>query len=156
LAETPQLKPGLSIIDLQIPAWWHLHGGKMEFDEKESREGSTVVFRASAAKITIRLINGDKFEVTYWINNGWRGEINGLINMDRKALEAAFGLKDEMEDSSVGTIKKYGATVARQGIFIRWKEFLNIPSPGTGSDGDPNVSVFITDEIKEAIANSLR
>lgn len=140
---------------LPLPVWWHHHGDKMRFVEEESRDGSWVVFRASAAEITVRAADGN-FEVVYAINNGWRGGINGIVNMDREMVEAAFGLKDEIENFSQGTIDRHGATVARQGIFIRWNEYLNIPGPGTGSDGDPNVSLEISGEIKEAIADLLK
>lgn len=52
-------------------------------------------------------------------------------------------------------LDRFGGTVARQGIFIRWRDFMNIPGPGTGGDGDANISVMITGEIKEAIKTIL-
>jgi hypothetical protein len=141
------------------PIWWNNHGDKMRIVETESKEGSVVVIRASAAEVVIQKINSDAFEVSYWINNGWRGEISGLIKMNRVMLTAAFCVSDDLGEEgeySQWLLDKYGGTVAKQGIFIRWKPFLNIPGPGTGSDGDANVSMEVLDEIKQAVGGLLK
>ncbi len=52
-------------------------------------------------------------------------------------------------------VGRYGGNSAVQSKFIRWGNFLNIPCPGTGHDGDPNVSIYVTDEIREAVRKLL-
>lgn len=43
----------------------------------------------------------------------------------------------------------------KQGAFIRYGNFLNIPSPGTGHDGDPNISILIDGPIRRAVRQLL-
>lgn len=53
-------------------------------------------------------------------------------------------------------IRRYGGTTADQGRFIRYNRFLNIPGPGTGHDGDSNISVEIRSEMQDAVAAFLQ
>lgn len=73
--------------------------------------------------------------------------------MGNQIVAAAFGLTDYLPMQLPGDflLEKYGGDVACQFLFIRWQDYLNIPGPGTGHDGDPNISIKLTDEIKEAI-----
>jgi len=67
-------------------------------------------------------------------------------------LRSAFGISDYSGKYARWLIDRYGAEVAEQMKYIRWHEYLNIPCPGTGNDGDPNISIEIDDEIQLAIA----
>lgn len=51
--------------------------------------------------------------------------------------------------------KTYGAEFADQGKYIRLGSFLNIPCPGSGRDGDPNISIFLYEELSEAVRKLL-
>jgi hypothetical protein len=52
-------------------------------------------------------------------------------------------------------IEPFGGTVAKQRKFIRYHEFLNIPGPGSGYQGDPNVSIELYPETIAAVRNLL-
>lgn len=39
------------------------------------------------------------------------------------------------------------------GKFLRADEYLNIPGPGTGCNGDPNISIEIDDRMRDAVRN---
>lgn len=41
------------------------------------------------------------------------------------------------------------------GIFVKKGRYVNIPSQGSGQDDDSNVSIFINDEIRNAIEEIL-
>jgi hypothetical protein len=60
-----------------------------------------------------------------------------------------------MEESGEWLLDRYGGDSAAQGFYIRWRNCLNIPCPGTGHDGDPNISVTLSDDIKEAVRQLL-
>ena len=84
--------------------------------------------------------------------------------MSTKNLRCAFGLSDEEDyDGSRATflpwrntnIERYGGTCFYQGVFLRYEYFLNIPGPGTGNDGNPNISVELDDGIKNAVRQLL-
>jgi len=83
---------------------------------------------------------------------------NGSVIFPDQVLLAAFCLTDDPGvgvDWSQWLLDQYGGDLAIQGRFIHWTSqhttFLNIPCPGTGHDGDPNISLEVTPEIKDAI-----
>ena len=40
-------------------------------------------------------------------------------------------------------------------VFVRARQYLNIPKRGDGENGDPNLSIVVTDEIQEVITRLL-
>ena len=70
-------------------------------------------------------------------------------------LKSAFGFSDKSGEYGYWLIERYGADVASQGKYIRWRDHLNIPCPGIGNDGDPNVSIYLDDDIKNAVRELL-
>ena len=66
-------------------------------------------------------------------------------------LRGAFGLSDEVLEGSAWLVESYTAQSAAQGKYIRLGKFLNIPCAGTGHDGDPNVSIVINPDMRDAV-----
>jgi hypothetical protein len=85
----------------------------------------------------------------YWFLVHSTGQIEGNIKMSRAEVRVAFGLAAQTEDRTFA--KKFNADAASPGRFIRRGSYLNLPMPGTGVDGDPNISVYISPEIRLAI-----
>jgi len=144
-------KPEMHMIG---PTWFHHHGHKMHVSQILS--GRVLYLRASAASLKIRHPSEDENDWNRWLIE-WevifsRSEkVNGAIQVSQEELLAAFGLGNIESEYSQWLLDRFGGDVAAQGRFIRYQEFLNIPCPGTGHDGDPNVSILLDDEIKEAI-----
>jgi hypothetical protein len=144
-----------------FPIWYHHHGSKMrvvEFDEKAHR----LVIAGSAAKITIRpgqeVQEGGNGWVVDWEviwHFAYDEAARGHRQFSGHELAAAFGLTDDSGDFGQWVIDRYGAHSAQQGKYIRWNEFLNIPCPGTGHDGDPNVSIHINDKMRFVVGRLL-
>lgn len=140
------------------PIWWHHHGTKLRVKNLDL-DKKKLVFGASAAELIIEPLPEDKIDnwiIRYAVHQfagfGSRGE----VFMTTAELRTAFGLaNDPASPSSEWLVSRYGADSARQRHFIRWKDFLNIPCPGTGNDGDPNISVYLSEEIKEAVRKLL-
>lgn len=134
----------------------HSHGTKIRLKDINKATG-IIHLASSAAFLTIERIYSDcKFTSTYLISwkiiNSQSEQITGKILMDEKHLKLAFGLDDDYEElGSWWLIEIYGGTVAYQGCYIRWKNWLNIPCPGTGHDGDPNITIEIDNGIKNAV-----
>lgn len=142
------------------PEWFHHHGTKMQV-EKLDKDNHTLIIAGSAAHINMSpMFNADR------INKGWYVDwevvhsgdtkVNGRTFMTKEDLSAAFGLSDGSGRFGDWLIERFGADSANQHEYIRWGNFLNIPCPGTGHDGDPNVSIYLDDEIKEAVKGLLK
>ena len=92
------------------------------------------------------------WEVIYSLNEKTTGRIRLLVD----ELKVAFRLSESQRCFGKWLIDKYNASSAEQGKYIRRGDFLNIPCPGTGHDGDPNISIEIDDEIREAVRQLLK
>ena len=126
------------------------------------KENQVLVIGGSAAKVTIR-----KASSVYPDANGWFVDwevvqckpyeegVRGRSRFNDDDLAAAFGLSESSGRFGDWLIAQFGAEVANQGKYIRWKNFLNIPCPGTGNDGDPNVSIHLDDKIQNAVQQLL-
>lgn len=154
-------------IRLWFPDWWHGHGIKVRVHTLDVT-ARTLVLSSSAAKLTITPHKENP------VSSGWDWDVvwevvhiqpdckaGGLAAFSNQELAAAFYLSD---DPGIGAtysqwlLDRYGGDLAVQGHFIRWEgytSFLNIPGPGTGHDGDTNLSLGVTPKIKEAVRQLL-
>ena len=67
----------------------------------------------------------------------------GKIEISKIDLKKAFGLSGECDVEDEQQIP---------GKYIKHGSYLNIPGPGTGNDGDPNVSIY----LDEALVSNVR
>lgn len=141
-------------IRLFHPEWWNTHGTKMYFRPEESTN-HRIVIRGSAARLRIRPSHADKWNVEWEVIHAIDEKVNGNVVMDEDDLKSAFGLEDTSHWTGSWVLNRFKGTCARQGSYIRYQNYLNIPGPGTGHDGDPNVSIDIDEEIKTAVAKLL-
>lgn len=122
--------------------------------------GSIVSIGGSAAFVDI-FFHEVKEGQCYW-NVKWKiifaasEQVIGNFIVNTEKLESAFGLRDSFSEEddirhSNWMIEQFGGTVAYQGRFIRWKNYLTLPAPAMGHDGTPAVSISLTDPIKEAV-----
>ena len=153
------------------PKWFHPHGMKMDLGGTPiyhtlggddvligSRRGGRPSPTVAQLQIRHSVTRGRLYKVSWRImftrgENAW-----GDLLLSGDELRQAFGILSS--NSPIGDItemkERYDAESSIPGHFIRKGKFLNIPMPGTGMDGDPNISIFITEEMQEAIRNLLR
>jgi hypothetical protein len=164
------VKPKLELFDK--PIWWHHHGIKA----RVFRIGSELILGSGAVQLIIgkpaMLFRQNSSEsraackVNWIIHQSLVDRANGQTHIDVVSLEVAFGLSNAAllsDKTSQWLLDQFGGTRASQGDFINYHGqyypeqvvYLNIPCPGTGHDGDPNISILVTDEIKEAVAEHL-
>lgn len=145
----PELKMG------NMPIWFHHHGTKLEliyYDE------NIVIIKSNATRLSIskKITKKDVlWNINYSISHGDSCLTSNSLIMTSESLARAFGLDDNFEESGSSILKEFGGTNGLQGKYIRYKEYLNLPGPGTGHDGDPNLSIKIDDKIKTAIVQLL-
>lgn len=140
------------------PIWHHHHSHKMALD-KRFNPRDRLVISGSAARIAIwpgGAIDGEPYWLVQWrIQFSAVENIYGQVAMTSPLIATAFGLSDQTPEPydqlSQWILDRYGADVAAQGKFIRWRQYLNIPGPGTSHDGDPNVSILLDGEMREAV-----
>ncbi len=149
------------------PEWFNPHGFKMEIggtpiyqviannllligSKQHQRDSSPTI-----AQLEIRAATPQGgFKVAWRITFTVGGEcVQGDVHFSRDELRQAFGLLQP--NSLVGEVallnKRFNADRMVPGHFIRKGKFLNVPMPGTGIDGDPNISIFITNEMQAAV-----
>lgn len=81
----------------------------------------------------------------------------GVVFFNDKHLRSAFNLQEtcQTEQHSLWLIDRFGGDCASQANYIRYKDYLNIPCPGTGHDGDPNISIMLDKDIRDAVRDML-
>ncbi|MDO8469869.1 MAG: hypothetical protein Q7S84_02495 [bacterium] len=135
------------------PEWCHHHGSKMRLAAK-SITRDFVMLQGSAAEVRIQRFSAG------WIVR-WRiiqdrvSGVQGTVFFSDEHLRHAFCGDDHPFDFGGSIAKEYGATTGFQGVFIREGRYLNIPGPGTGHDGDPNVSIHLDDDTMKAVRRLL-
>lgn len=132
------------------PEWFIHKGLKMRLLQNSRRD--TVKVASKAATLSVQRVDGEFIVSWKIILSAPSGEQTiGLRRFSKEELLAAFGLSDWTDPSSDELIERFGGTSAVQGRFFRYENFLNIPCPGTGDNGDPNISIELDENIKEAI-----
>ena len=145
----------------RVPSWWHHHGDKMHLTGL-SDDGQSFVLEGSAARLEVAYTELSEtckgFFVRWEVRLSRDEKVNGTVFFTPETLRAAFCLSDihSMSEHCPWLIREYGATVAYQARFIRWKQYLNIPHPGTGHDGDPNISIEIDARMQDAVLKLLQ
>ncbi len=154
-----ELTQGETSVSPGPPSWFNSHGMKMETQKPGPFNGGQcdlIIGNGVVAFVRISRVDKRPKYLVDWrvIHSGGLDTpyTGGRIEIDRTELVQMFRISDEhTEDTDQWLIERYGGTVATQGKFLRSGKYLNIPCPGTGHDGDPNISVFVTDEIRNAV-----
>lgn len=149
----------------ETPGWWNPRGHKMGIGT------SGTMLTGQKADLTLRPKKGislavrinqvfsrDKYTLGWHVNH--KGGFDpaytaGGIELNSKEIRRMFCLAEGVEEKDQWMTKQYRGTAAVQGKFLRQDRYLNIPGPGTGQDGDANVSIFVSDEIMKAVRDLL-
>lgn len=143
------------------PTWYHPGGDKVII---KRHNGTTtpareLVIGSNNLNMTITKDHHsqdnkrDEWVIKYKLNHGpIRTWTEGFIIMTTQDLKTAFGLSGDCEaEDGQGVLDVCGGDVAKEGKYIRYKEFLNIPGPGHGWDGDANVSIRVGKGMKSQL-----
>lgn len=142
---------------LNVPVWFHIRGCKMTFRDMDLKTKSfTINSNAADLKIAqIESADSGLWRVSWHVQRSQSERVMGNVVFNKEDLKAAFGLSETSGVYGDRYLQIYGGDVAEQGKYIRWNTFLNIPCPGTGHDGDPNISIEIDDQMQNAVRQLL-
>lgn len=102
-----------------------------------------VVIGNKTARLQIRpSVNAGTYMIFWYIAFSAVEFVNGCLQMHSSDLRRAFILIDI-------------ASTTLAGHYIRRGRFLKLPTRGASDDGDPNISVCLSDDIREAVARLL-
>jgi hypothetical protein len=130
--------------------------------EQLDKQNHILVISGSAAKVTIRKVSSVYQDTKGWFVDWeivqcqpYEEGVRGRSQFNDEDIVVAFGLSEGSGRFGDWLIERFGADSAEQGKYIRWENFLNIPCPGTGHDGDPNISIYLDEEIQDAVRQLL-
>ncbi|MSR71167.1 MAG: hypothetical protein EXS50_00635 [Candidatus Taylorbacteria bacterium] len=142
-----------------MPFWFNHHGTKVSYIGFNNANSPKRIMLLESSTIKIQISSNHPktgYILSYTITHSLDTSNTGKIWMSKEDLEAAFGINDKCEAfGGQWLADEYGADVAHQGKYIRYGIFLNIPGPGTGADGDPNVSIQVSANMIEMIKSIL-
>ena len=140
-----------------MPIWCHHHCTKCRLKNLDLNR-KLLVIEASAASLCVSFdsqASRYRWVVSWRIRHSSDESSQGVRRFSDANLLSAF-LKNQRSDNwSDWLIERFGGHSASQEKFIRWQEYLNIPGPGTGHDGDPNISIKVDEAIKSAVQKLL-
>lgn len=125
-------------------------------------ERADLAFRSAesiCASVRINQVHKrDKYTLSWHISH--KGGLDpaftaGAIETNSLELRRMFCLDDGVEEADRWMTRQYRGTTAVQGKYLRQDRYLNIPGPGTGRDGDANISVFVSDGIMKSVRDLL-
>lgn len=135
------------------PSWFHHHGLELSLGGKpiiQVTHENEVVVDSNVAHLQIRpSITKGVYQVIWHIAFSSNESVQGQICLTHSELKEAFDLSSTNEKSVFAEL--LNADVGVQGHYIREGKWLNMPAPGNGFDGDPNISVFVTDDLQDAV-----
>ncbi len=165
--QKPKLMPG------GMPDWFNRNGVKTDSIRRSpgfvSFANRSTLSDEGPAKMTVnKLHNCEDYRIDYRLEHG-TGDTEGSVRFSKEMLEVAFGIIKPSTALFTNSrfppialfvnscfLGKYGGDAAILGGFIKWKNYLNVPMPGTGADGDPNISIEVTPRIRKAIKDFLK
>ena len=133
------------------PIWWHHHGSEMSI-AAQGLCNDLLLLQGSVAELLIQR-HQTNWLLTWKVIHGPKTAVSGTTSLSSDELLAAFGVSHTYAtpSHSLWLISRYGGTAACQFCFIRFQNWLNIPCPGTGHDGDPNISIELNEKIIKAV-----
>lgn len=130
------------------PSWYHCNGGKISqigINSANSPTRKVLILGSKTVGIKIhRDPQGTGYLIKYEIHHPSDTPTTwGKISMSEIEIQKAFGLSGECNGEDEQMVPEK---------FIRQGRYLSIPGPGTGNDGDPNVSIY----LDEALVSNVR
>lgn len=142
------------------PDWQVFKGHKMSV--LFNRQSCLRISNGNVAYLEIKPIPAEPRRARTW-EVSWGlmhdcGKVEGYIHMTDEELRRAFGLEDGLGVFGKALADRTSTKVdaAEQGKFVRAGKWLNIPHPGTGLQGDPNISIEVDGYMRLAILELLK
>jgi hypothetical protein len=126
------------------PDWFH-HNGKGRLAPQPVEDNELTLFDSYGEVLVtiehLRRYKYPRFSFRWKVPHTW-GHTSGRMVIDQDAIEKMFGIQED-------------AASASRSMYVREGAYLNVPGKNCNGDGDPNLSIFVTPEIKKAVADFL-
>lgn len=131
------------------PSWWHHCGGQLRLAAATDDRLTLVSPHAS-----LQVHRDDQsFLVTWEIRP--TGSVDPYVERTIHVSPAVLGMMFKIDEDRHEEYLWHGqhlVTEYSEQHFVRWHRYLNLIYPGSGQDGDPNLSVYLFDSIRQAAA----
>lgn len=122
----------------------------------ERRTDEVVVLAFSATEIFIHLDPGPQpfgFKINWCVagRTGSRHRKEGILYFDSLELLGAFSLLNYVGETDKGLIEGFGATSGVFPKFLRRDRYLHLPWPDLEGHDNTEASVYLTNEIIDAV-----
>jgi len=134
------------------PKFFHPHGIKMAVSDAKSNMGYRLIIESNAAELAITACGNCRWMVGTKVKNMHGEFATTRVYFSAEEFRQAFLTEDTRNEDEHLNAQRHDGDHGVQGTFIRSGFFLNIPGPGTGDDGDPNCSVYLSDETRKKLA----
>lgn len=129
------------------PSWYHYNGVKISqigINSANSPTRKVLILGSKTVGIKIHRDPQGGYLIKYEIHHPSDTPTTwGKISMSEIEIQKAFGLSGKCNGEDEQQIP---------GKYIKHGRYLNIPGPGTGKDGDPNISIY----LDEALVSNVR
>jgi hypothetical protein len=141
------------------PVWWNQRGAHMRLDRVDPTR-LVIQNESKTAQLTINPTL-DKWRVSLRLQHGPGWQMATTLLLSTEEVRAAFALSNTPTEGTAALqhICKFSGgecDTGEFGKFVRWDYFLNLPCAGTGEDGDPNLSLYLSPEIVAAVDQFLQ
>ncbi len=138
------------------PSWFVGHGNKMGVDCLNAGDDVLRITNGSVATLSLARLRDRGFMVMFSITHA-SGQTSGRLGFSKNDLRRAFSNRRYSDKETLEFANACGKQLdaGEQGLYFRLGNYLNIPCPGTGMQGDSNVSIYITPEIRRAVMKFL-
>ena len=146
--------------DKDKPIWWN-RSGKGTYVVKGNIGGRSITVTNGVGHLIIYkpVVGTKKTYTVRWMIFGKGGKevnaVDGYRQFTKEQILTAFGVSQGNPITDTVFAEKHDAVCGIPGLFIRKLGYLNVPCPGTGIDGDPNLSAFISLSVGEDVRRFL-
>jgi hypothetical protein len=141
-----------------IPDWHHSGSSKLRVtDHSEAHQFMELVSGGSRVTVGKFAGPGKGWTIQYELTHGPHSHTKGQVLLSSAELAWAFALADDCTGQEVDQIllDMYGGDACKVGGYFRSGMHLNVPGPGHGYHGDPNLSILITEEMQRIVRKML-
>jgi len=136
------------------PEWWNASGGANYVSSTTVMPGEITITTGSCHLKVTRA--GRVRWLMFGKGGRQRNGVQGIRTFKKEELLTALDKTDHKGLTDEIYAKRFSAELALPGLFIRSGNFLNIPGPGTGYDGDANISIYLNEALRASLTRFLK
>jgi hypothetical protein len=127
---------------INVPDWFNQRGTQTKLKYTGVMK-DIVVLQGEAMEIVVIRQQPCGWSIRWRVKNKISvGYVGGEVFLSEEDMKAAWGVREPREQ-----INGNKGVFGKDGVYARQDKFLSFPAMGGGKDGNPNASVYLTDDI---------